>query len=409
MPDRRLTSLGMGQLPVTVHVGGPLDHMHIHPLPAYSEQALNLLGDWSHRLLGSPDARAHPDIATLAFWCRPANLQRLASAFPAQPKRLGRGLALHIAPANVPVNFAYSLAFGLLAGCANIVRIPDGFAPHVHIMCQTLSAVLSEPEHAQLAAMIRLVSYPRDSDATRVLSAECNARVIWGGDRTVAQLRAMPTRPRCVDVVFSDRYSLCLLDAPSVLNASDATLSQLVSGFYNDTYLMQQNACSSPHLVLWQGSPQTVSSAQHRFWHRLYQEVRQRYDWMAVHAVDKFTLLCRQAAQRPLPVPCIQHGNLIYRLPLKTLPVDLSACRGVHGLFFEHTLERLEDLLPIVDDRYQTMCTFGVDIPQTVNQLVNLGFAGIDRVVPIGQALNIGVVWDGCDVVATLSRMVATQ
>lgn len=35
----------------------------------------------------------------------------------------GRGVAFHIAPSNVAVNFAFSLAAGLLTGNANIVRL----------------------------------------------------------------------------------------------------------------------------------------------------------------------------------------------------------------------------------------------------------------------------------------------
>ena len=30
-------------------------------------------------------------------------------------------------------------------------------------------------------------------------------------------------------------------------------LNNLISGFYNDTYLSDQGACSSPQLILWYG------------------------------------------------------------------------------------------------------------------------------------------------------------
>jgi len=409
MADASPVTSDLNNLPITVHVGGVLTSEPPHPLPPYAPQALSVLGAWSQTLLNAPEVRAHPDIATFAYWCRPANLRRLANAMPSQPMRLGRGLALHIAPANVPVNFAYSLAFGMLAGCANIVRVPDAAAQHVDIMGRALRAVLARAEHAPMAAMTWLVSYPRDSHVTAALSALSHARLIWGGDQTVAQLRATPTRPRCVDVAFADRYSLCLLDAQAVLSASDAELNRLATGFYNDTYLLHQNACSSPHLILWQGHADTIHLAQDRFWHRVHDVVEQRYEWMAVHAMDKYTRLCEVATHLPGAAPCIRHGNLIYRIPLRTLPPTLSACRGVYGLFFEHTLHRLEDLRPIVDDKYQTLCTFGVDNPHIAERLVSHGFGGIDRVVPVGQALDIGVIWDGYDVVAMLSRMVATQ
>ena len=37
---------------------------------------------------------------------------------------IGRGSILHITPSNVPMNFAYSLSFGLLSGNRNIIRLP---------------------------------------------------------------------------------------------------------------------------------------------------------------------------------------------------------------------------------------------------------------------------------------------
>ena len=43
------------------------------------------------------------------------------------------------------------------------------------------------------------------------------------------------------------------------------------------------------------------------------------------------------------------------------------------------------------------------DLDQLINNTMN-NFNGIDRVVPIGQALNINLVWDGYDLTTKLSR-----
>ena len=61
----------------------------------------------------------------LLFFCRKGNILNLKKDFFCDEKlRLGRGMIFHIAPSNVPVNFAYSLISGLLAGNKNIVRLP---------------------------------------------------------------------------------------------------------------------------------------------------------------------------------------------------------------------------------------------------------------------------------------------
>lgn len=395
-------------LPVTLRAGGPLHSIDSRPLPAYAPEVLEGLGALSRRLLDDPQIRQYPDVATFAYWCRSANLRHLAEAFHDGRQRLGRGLALHITPANVPINFAYSLAFGMLAGNANIVRVPEAF-PQTAIVCEALAALFAEPRHARIAAMNRLVSYPRNDDITRALSAHCQARLLWGGDEMIAHLRTLPIPPRCIELTFSDRYSLCLLAAAAVRDASPAALEQLAAGFYNDAYLLDQNACSSPHLVFWLGTADEAAAAQARFWPSLTRIAGQKYPLTAIQAVDKLTALCRFAATLPDMAEAVRHANLVYRIRLDTLPADIAQHRGRHGLFFEYVSEQLDSLAPVVNARYQTLSTFGLDRDALVRHIAAQGLAGIDRVVPVGKALDIGVLWDGHDLAATLSRIVASQ
>ncbi|MEJ5977027.1 acyl-CoA reductase [Novosphingobium sp. PS1R-30] len=392
-------------LPLTIRVGGPLDALERRPLRPYAEPVLSFLSALSKALLGRAEVRDHPDIAAFAFWCRPANLSRLSAELDRRHARIGRGLVLHVAPSNVPVNFAYSFAFGLLAGNANIVRIPDGFA-QVEIICDAIAALFAMPDHARVAAMNRLVRYPRDDAITTALSAECQARMIWGGDATVAHLKQLPAPPRCVDVAFADRYSLCLLGAEAVLAASEEALADLARGFFNDSYLFDQNGCSSPHLVLWQGSAEASAAAQRRFWPALEPLVRDRYPLTDARAVDKFAHLCRTAGTVEAVRGAVRHDNLIYRIALDAMPVDIERHRGQSGTFFEHVADGLEGLAHIVTERYQTVTCFGLDRQAVVDFVVERGLLGIDRVVPVGKALDMGVVWDGYMLVEELSRIV---
>ena len=40
-------------------------------------------------------------------------------------------------------------------------------------------------------------------------------------------------------------------------------------------------------------------------------------------------------------------------------------------------------------------------------QIADAHLRGIDRIVPIGRAIDIGVVWDGHELVSELTRVVA--
>lgn len=396
-------------LPVDVLVGGKLGDIDARPLAPYSAEAMAFLAALSKRLLASPAIRAYPDVGGFAFWCRQANLARLARRFDATHRRVGRGLVLHIAPGNVPVNFAFSLAFGLLAGNANIVRIPGARHPQADIICAEIAALLTQSEHARVAGMTRIIRYPRNDEVTAALSEVCHARVLWGGDATILHLRAMRTSPRCVDVCFADRYSLCVLGARALLAADEQSLETLVAGFYNDVFLLDQNACSSPHLVLWQGDAAAVTQAMDRFWQAMERLLLTKPAPPAIHAVEKFTHLCRTAIQLDEGQSAARHRNLIYRVRLNALPLDMEHHRGQHGFFFEAIDNDFAGLKSIVGERFQTVTYFGLDPDTIINLVVESGLTGIDRVVPVGKALDIGVIWDGYDLVGTLSRVVSDQ
>ena len=68
------------------------------------------------------------DLVSFAFWCRKKNLLLLKKNYKSSlSNSVGRGIIFHITPSNVPLNCIYSLAFGLLSGNSNIVRIPSKF------------------------------------------------------------------------------------------------------------------------------------------------------------------------------------------------------------------------------------------------------------------------------------------
>ncbi len=396
-------------LPVEFLIGGNLSSMQCVPLPVYSDAAVCFLRDWSRELLSLTEARTHPDVVSFAYWCRPANLARLKRELTDQHRRLGRGLAVHIAPSNVPVNFAFSFAFGLLSGNANIVRVPESLPVQAELLCNVAAKVLSFPEHSRVSAMSRLIRYPRNDAITRTLSAIADVRLLWGGDQTIHHLRAMPSPPRCVDISFADRYSLCLLSAEAIIKTDEKSLHTLALGFYNDVFLLDQGACSSPHLILWQGEEVDIITAQGRFWQAVQSVLNTKPIVPSIHAMNKYVHLCSTAIKLDDVRLQAQMNNQIYRVSLKELPPNIADFRGRHGFFFETSDSCLDQLQRIVEGRYQTLTFFGVDADQIIDTILTLGLPGIDRVVPVGKALDIGVVWDGYDLIRSMSRIVATR
>lgn len=380
--------------------------MEVRPLPIYSREACGFLEDLSKFLRNDREARGFPDIMAFAFWCRRGNILQLREAYP-WGNRLGRGLAFHIAPSNVPVNFAYSLAFGMLAGNANVVRVSEKAFPQTEILCRGLREVLNRPEHGLLAGQTRVVSYGHDREINDFYSSQCDVRVIWGGDATIRQIRQSELKPRATEITFPDRYSFALFDQEAVASLGADELAGLAGKFYNDTYLMDQNACSSPHMIFWTNA-RGKEDARERFWDAVHQAAA-KYDMPEKKVMDKYTLLCENGATGKGKGILRWHGNLLYVVSLQEMPEKIEELRGKFGLFYEMELENIEEIFDRISEKVQTCVTFGVSGETLAKRLADCHVRGVDRIVPVGQAMDIGVYWDGYDVIGSLSRGLVVQ
>ena len=371
------------------------------PLPIFAEETIAFIAELSAEILKSPLARQYPDLSALAFWGRKANLQKMQQMYDERTSRLGRGLCFHIAPSNIPINFAFSYLFSLLAGNANIVRLPSKSFPQIEAFCAIFKKVIVKyPNIEKRTAFIR---YPRNNDITAEFCKIADARMIWGGDETIALVKEMPASPRCVDIAFADRYSLAIIDGKAIFNADETLMKRLAENFYNDTYLMDQNACSSPQVIFWQNDNPT---ARQKFWNTVIDVAKQKYVLQDAVAVDKYTKFCEESISNSNVKEISHFENLLYRAELKELTPDIINHRGKGGFFFEYSLKNIEELTAIITEKSQTITYYGIDAEVLRENLIKANVRGIDRIVPVGQAMNIDVIWDGHDLIRELSRIV---
>jgi hypothetical protein len=174
--------------------------------------------------------------------------------------------------------------------------------------------------------------------------------------------------------------------------------------FFNDTFWFDQMACSSPRLVIWQGEQDEAEAAGREFF-QLVKACAERKGY-AVHPqtrLARFTFACgavvdgaatRYEDLRELTVLGIDH------LP----ELSREHCGG--GLLFQHRISRLDELIPFVQRRDQTMTYFGFEAAELRALAARLNGRGIDRMVPAGQALKFDRFWDGYDLLQELTRHV---
>ncbi len=375
------------------------------PTVIFDPKRMRFLADLSRSLLADSRVRDLPDVVTFAYWCRQANLTRLSAKLSSNDRFLmGVGLTFHICPSNVPINFAFSLAFGLMSGNTCILRLPSRESKTLDVLVDVISKLVHRPEHITLLDTMMLVRFERNDLVNRYWLSIADARIIWGGDATVAYMRSLPCRPRSREVAFPDRYSICVFEPKVLLELDDVGLREVCFALFNDIYLMDQAACSSPQLLVWIGDEDVVNRAKQRLWPEMVNVVRQRYTPEAFQIMDKYVQTCLHALNNPHVKRVYKHDNMLYRLNLNGISLSQDEYRGYSGTIHELTLPELSFLAPIINERYQTLSYFGLNAQDVRNLIANHGLRGIDRVVPIGRALEMGVIWDGYDIVRSLSR-----
>ncbi len=363
---------------------------------------------FSRRVLSSSKARIYPDLATFAFWCRQSNIKRLALEHQDQRVRIGLGMVFHVAPSNVPVNCLYSLAFGLLAGNVNIVRLPSRLYEQVEWACQIMQNLMNDVAFSPIAKRLLLIQYGHHDEVSRALSCACQGRMIWGGDETIKLFRTFPISVHAREIHFPDRTSLCVLRAESILQCDALQLNRLAEGFYNDVFVMDQNACSSPHLICWMGDKTSIDQAQHVFWKMLAVVCDQRGTQEPVHSIDKLSQACRDSIQRTEIQSIDWHNPRLFRVNLEKLPEDWLLLRGKNGYFYELSCceEQWDIVLDHITTKVQTLTYYGFEPEKLGRELLSRSVRGIDRIVPVGSALDMDLLWDGRLMIHELSRII---
>lgn len=378
----------------------------------FDARAVAFVGRFSRKLLTHARIREFPELAALGHWFRPARLQDLAARHAPSPEStrvVGRGLAFHLAPSNVDSVSMYSWILSLLAGNTNVVRVSQKLGPQLDFVLDILRELTAEPVGVEVAARIVLLTYPHDAQITQAISARCQLRVVWGGDDTVATIRGIPLRPTATEVVFPDRFSLAAIHADRLLSATDAELDKLARGFYNDAFWFAQQACSSPRVVYWVGTDRACVTARARFWAAIEAEtlVRAPENTAAMVVARLGAAFELAAAQAAHP----DGGALLPAQPLRlSLEHGLNAVvKQVHcgnGLFLEDSLPSLAALANSLSDREQTLSVFGFDRAELDALVDALPTRALDRIVPIGSALDFSTTWDGLDLITSFTRRI---
>jgi hypothetical protein len=364
------------------------------------ERVVDFLAKVARKLLAPAVARRHPELGSLGYFLRPAELSRAvtrmrrddAIVFP-------RGNVFHVPPANVDTIFVYSWALSALAGNHNVVRVSSRSAGAAETILAALNDVDADPV---IRRTQRMVTYGRDDAVTAALSQWADLRVIWGGDAAVESIRKHPLRPSARDLTFPDRTAWAALSAAGWRAADPAARRDAVVGFSNDAYWFDQAACSSPRTVFLVGTDTADVRAE---FVELLLDVVDRRGWQvdAAMAVEKRVNaygLAATGAVTALDFP----ANTVTAMSLAAVPDAPRRWIGA-GAFPFAEVGSLLDLVPAMNRQDQTFSHFGFTPAELRAFALGLGGRGVDRIVPFGSALTFSAIWDGYDLPHEFTRL----
>lgn len=368
-----------------------------------NSQTEEFIKKFSNSILLDKNSRVFPELIVLANF-----FKRKKFLIPNNPNtdkviQVPLGKTFHIAPSNVDTIFLYSSFIALLCGNACLIRISSNQNPQLDFVIKKLKLVLSEYKYIQKKLL--LFNYNHDAEITKKISQLVQSRIVWGGDDTVKEIRSIPMNPLAREIVFPNRFSFTVIKSISILESGID--SNVIKGFFNDTNYFNQQACSSPKLIIWLGSREENSKASAIFWSHynnfLSQNVVNNSPGMVM---DRFVASSFYTSSN-----LVSNNNLTNDYPMKLQVKNSSShlIREAHpgnGLFLEIEKNSIEDIAQEIRDIDQTLSYIGLSEHEIKCLVMKVTNRGVDKIVPVGQALDFNLVWDGYNLIEQFSRKI---
>lgn len=370
---------------------------------AGSPEIIDSIHALSKEILGSRLARQYPDLITFGYFCRKSSIVKQLESISDLESRFGLGTIVHIAPSNIAMNFAFSFIMALVAGNKNLVRLPSFPFPQADLALEMITSCFDHDHFPAVVSDTVFFRSERDSAKLSEIVLNADGLVTWGGDATVRHFRTLDRKPLSREISFPSRQSSSVLDSRAFLALDKGGRQVLLQKFFNDSYLVDQNACSSPSIVFWFGKLADGERASNLFWSELEQYVDKTWETRGQAGIEKLNDLFNflEKIKSPLEINFYSNTTWVTR-DRAVLSNNLR-----YGFFYEAIGEDLSSFFDLVRPTEQTITYFSLNPIEIRDVALRSAAKQIDRICPIGQALDIGLVWDGKDTLPLMSRKVS--
>lgn len=376
---------------------------------AFESRRVELLAKLSSEILSDPLSRKYPDLITFAYFARRQNL--LAYIQPHQVRggglHYGVGTVVHVAPSNIPLNFAYSWVYSFITGSSSYVRLPTIETPQSNLFLSQLQSLFELKEFKDDSSRNLFFQCERESLEFKAILRQADALLVWGGDKTVASIRHSELRPWARFLPFPDRKSSLVVKSSDLLvGGKSLDLRVLGGALFNDTYLVDANACSSPTTWIFVGSSSENEEALALISRALDLAVREKEYSPPIVARLLDSLQDAEWSGKVEPLRML--GDFSKAL-FGTQSESGRLLR--YGVFRIQNVQSIEDIPSLLRDNEQTLTYLGLTRTdcQFLRDLCVAEGLPVTRLVPVGSAIDLDFFWEGQDIPMLLTRRVSIE
>ena len=366
--------------------------------------------------LDKGEVRDIPGVAFLRLWLRRGTLEPIltrelgAEALAGRWREDGRarlrafplGVVGHWPAGNIEIQPILSMTCALLGGNGCIVRVPVGLAEPTRWIIDALAQAdrdgtviertfLAHFDHSRIdlhAAMARVV----------------DGAMIWGGEESVTQVRALSFPHWARVVVFGPRLSVAVMDADTWGKQSERL--SWCRRMARDVWQFDQQACSSPQTLFLERDASCDPAEFVEDLKRAFEEENRAHPRAEIEP-SLTSAICRARSSWLL-------DNTANRASFPQSP-DWTILQGTGAEIPEPTQGRTltvllaDDLMDVVSRFDGTVQTLGLAMKDSNRERLlaeTAGQHGVDRIVRLGQMHVFSSPWDGMDLVRPMTRLV---
>ena len=234
-------------------------------------------------------------------------------------------------------------------------------------LCFIFNKVLKK--FPKIKKLILIVKTENSEGFSKKISEISDLRVIWGGNQTINKLKDIKTSERCRDLHFPNRNSFCVLNLNEISKKNNKEIIKICNEFYNDTFLVDQNACSSPHLIYWVGKK---NKKQLIFFGNLLKKLLQKkiYKFFS-GSYYKYNKLCNEIINFDNFDNFDNYKNF-YCINLKRNIFNINDLISKLGYFYQIQVNNINEVFKNVDSFTQTMTYYGFekDVIKKIKKIV---------------------------------------